>query len=370
VRDARGEPTGVLQAGAMHRARAAVGGAEQTVESLTAATRAFGRLACRAGCTTVTDLAFGGSNAAVAYAAYAAAAAEPGCLARVVLAHTATTLTSLEGTGAGVAHLASVRARDTELLRSGPVKVFVDGSIQGFTARLNWPGYHNGHSNGLFLTAPDALADLVLPYHRAGAQLRFHTNGDEAIDAALTAIEAILAEAPRFDHRHTLEHCQTATPAQFRRMAALGVCANLFPNHLYYWGDIHHAHTLGPERAARMNAAATALRYGVKLGFHADPPVTPLAPLFSAWAAVHRRSAGGRVLGEGERISVTSALYAITLGPAYLLKLDHEIGSIEAGKRADFAVLEDDPLGVPPEALKDVRVWGTVLGGRVLRAAG
>ena len=79
-------------------------------------------------------------------------------------------------------------------------------------------------------------------------------------------------------------------------------------------------------------------------------------------------TASGRVLGVHERISVADALQAITLGAAYTLKLDHEIGSIESGKRADFCVLDDDPTAVPPEKLKDVRVWGTVQGGRVFQA--
>jgi len=107
----------------------------------------------------------------------------------------------------------------------------------------------------------------------------------------------------------------------------------------------------------------------VPFAIHSDAPVTPLAPLFTAWCAVHRLTASGRVLGEHERIGVGEALRAITLGAAYTLKLDGEIGSIEAGKRADFAVLEDDPLEVPAQALKDVRVWGTVQDGRVFEAA-
>ena len=147
------------------------------------------------------------------------------------------------------------------------------------------------------------------------------------------------------------------------------MCANLFPNHHFYWGDQHYAITVGPERAERMNACATALAAGVPLAIHSDAPVTPLGPLFTAWAAVNRRTASGRVLGESERISVADALRTITLGAAYTLKLDGEIGSIEVGKRADFAVLEEDPRAVDPAALKDVPVWGTVQGGRVFSAA-
>ena len=132
-------------------------------------------------------------------------------------------------------------------------------------------------------------------------------------------------------------------------MNALGMCVNLFANHLYYWGDQHYATTVGPERAQRMNACASALNAGVPLAIHSDAPVTPLGPLFTAWCAVNRRSAMGRLLGEGERISVDAALRAITLGAAYTLKLDSEIGSIEPGKRADFAVLESDPTEIGGE---------------------
>jgi predicted amidohydrolase YtcJ len=83
---------------------------------------------------------------------------------------------------------------------------------------------------------------------------------------------------------------------------------------------------------------------------------------------VNRITPKGRLLGEAERISVPQALRAITLGAAWTLKLDGEIGSIECGKRADFCVLEDDPLEMDPMTLKDARVWGTVLSGRVFEA--
>ena len=96
---------------------------------------------------------------------------------------------------------------------------------------------------------------------------------------------------------------------------------------------------------------------------HPDAPVTPLGPLFTAWSAVNRIAESGRVLGACERITVQEALHAITLGAAYTLHMDGEAGSIEVGKSADFAVLEDDPTEVPPEALKDVAVWSTVQGG-------
>ena len=94
-----------------------------------------------------------------------------------------------------------------------------------------------------------------------------------------------------------------------------------------------------------------------------------MAPLFTAWCAVNRLTTQGKVLGARQCISVSDALRAITLGAAYTLKMDHLVGSIEPGKFADFAVLEDDPTTVSPESLKDVRVWGTITGGIAQAAA-
>ncbi len=170
---------------------------------------------------------------------------------------------------------------------------------------------------------------------------------------------------PAADHRHTLEHVQMAGRAQFSRMRNHGICVNLFANHLYYFGDVHWTLTLGPDRASRMDACADALEiFGGDFAIHSDAPVTPMAPLFTAWCAVNRMTESGRRLGEAQRISVTAALRCITLGAAYVLKLDGEIGSIQTGKRADFCLLDDDPLTVLPEALKDIPVAGTVLGGQ------
>jgi predicted amidohydrolase YtcJ len=265
----------------------------------------------------------------------------------------------------GVEWVRSLVPRSHDKLRYGLVKLVLDGSIQGFTARLEWPGYYNGHENGLWYIDPGQLPSIVGAYHEAGLQVHIHTNGDQATAAAIDAIETVLRRAPSADARFTLQHCQMAHDAHFRRMARLGICANLFSNHIHYWGDQHHALTMGPERAERMDAAATAKRLGVAFSIHSDAPVTHLAPLFTAWCAVNRVTESGRVLGAAERLSVADALHAVTLGAAYTLKLDREIGSLETGKRADMTILEDDPLTVDPASLKDVGVWGTVVGGRV-----
>ena len=269
----------------------------------------------------------------------------------------------------GIAAMQKAKKYNNDRLHFGLSKVMTDGSIQGFTGRLKWPGYHNGAPNGLWNMPPEQLADLVMAFHKAGMHLHIHTNGDEASELMIDAIEAAQLAHYRPDHRHTLQHCQMADASLFRRMAKLGICANLFSNHIYYWGDQHASITMGPDRARRMDAAATALRYGVPLAIHSDAPVTPLGPLFTAWCAVTRTTTSGKVLGPEECISQEEALYAITIGAAYTLHMDHLVGSIEAGKYADFAVLEDDPLSCAPSALKDIQVWGTIVGGNIHQAA-
>lgn len=257
-----------------------------------------------------------------------------------------------------------LRKRSTDRLRLGAVKLMTDGSIQGYTARLKWPGYVNGAANGIWNTSPQQLRALVRTLHEAGVQMHIHVNGDEASELAIEAIAEALQALPTADHRHTLQHCQMADEAQFRRMGALGICVNLFANHLWYFGDQHYAVTVGPDRAMRLNACRSALDNGVPFAIHSDAPVTPMGPLFTAWCASNRVAPSGRVMGEAQRISVADALRAVTLGAAYTLRLDHEIGSIEAGKRADFAVLGADPTAVEPDAVRDVPVLGTVHGGR------
>ena len=259
--------------------------------------------------------------------------------------------------------VAELRKRSTDKLRLGAVKLMTDGSIQGYTGRLKWPGYVTGHPNGIWNTPPDLLKEQIVHLHREGVQMHIHVNGDEASEAALDALEEAQALYPRFDHRHTLQHCQMADDAQFRRMAALDLCVNLFANHIWYFGDQHYERTMGPDRAMRLDACGSALRYGVPLAIHSDSPVTPLGPLHVAWCAVNRLTPSGRVLGENQKISVEAALHAITLGAAFTLKLDSEIGSIETGKKADFAVLGQDPFAVPAVELRDIPVLGTVMGG-------
>jgi len=253
----------------------------------------------------------------------------------------------------------------TDKLRLGAVKLMTDGSIQGWTARVKWPGYVGGQPNGLWNTPPELIYELVEEMQRAGVQMHIHVNGDEASDVSIDAIEAASRKHPWPEARHVLQHCQMMGVDQFKRCANMGICTNIFANHIWYFGDQHAALTIGNDRAERMDAVRAALDAGVNVAIHSDAPVTPMGPLFTAWCAVTRQTMSGRVLGAEQRISVEEALHAITLGAAYTLKLDRDIGSIETGKIADFAILAQDPTEGDGNALRDIEVKGTVSSGVV-----
>ncbi|MDR5821532.1 amidohydrolase [Caballeronia sp. LZ043] len=363
VKDGEGRPTGELQEfAAMFPVYRVIGpklsiSASDNPEAI----RAFGKVAQLAGVTTATDLLNDLSDTGMRNLV------EVTRDARFPIRLVPAFGPQRNPEGGPDRVLEAIRL-NADKLRFGPVKFIVDGSIQGYTARLRWPGYVNGHANGLWLIPPEQFVETFLPYHLAGLQLHIHTNGDEATELVLDAIETILARHPRPDHRHTLQHCQMADARQLARAARLGMCVNFFSNHIYYWGDAHYAQTMGADRANRMNAAATAQSLGITFGMHSDAPITQLNPLFTAWCAVQRKTASGRVLGETECLSVPDALRAITLSAAHTIGMDDAIGSIEVGKFADFAVLDEDPHEVPAERLGQLRVWGTILGGRVFEA--
>ncbi len=273
-------------------------------------------------------------------------------------------MTAIGGTPTDVAKQAlAYKAKSTDKLRLGAVKIMTDGSIQGWTARVKWPGYVGGQPNGLWNIAPDQIKALCREMHKSGVQMHIHVNGDEASEVVIDALAEAMREHAWPTHRHVLQHGQMMGVDQFRRCAELGLCVNLFVNHIWYFGDQHAALTIGEDRARRMDACQSALDAGVTLAIHSDAPVTPMGPLFTAWCAVNRITMSGRTLGEAQKISVQDAIKAITLGAAQTLKMDDEIGSIETGKRADFAVLDANPFDVDPLTLGDIKVLGTVLGG-------
>nr|WP_306238675.1 amidohydrolase [Ornithinimicrobium sp. HY1745] len=359
VKDPDGEPNGELQEPpAMALVRSVQARPGESFNE--AALRNFGADARNHGVTTIVDL----GNKNLMREDYVAATR------RVVEADDFPTRLSLFHMGAvtspheALPRVLALRETSSDKLHFGHIKLMLDGSIQGFTARLQPPGYLPDDREGIWLMAPEAFEEAFRLFHEAGLTVHVHCNGDEATELFVDTVERVLGQAPRWDHRHTVTHSQLTTPAQYRRMAALGMCANIFSNHLWYWGDHHRDLVLGPDRASRMNATATALRAGVPVTLHSDSPVTPLDALATASYAAERRTPLGKTLGEHERLTVPQALHAVTLGAAYTLKMDHLVGSLEAGKFADFAIMDADPYDAAPEELRAIAIQGSVLGGR------
>jgi predicted amidohydrolase YtcJ len=259
--------------------------------------------------------------------------------------------------------IAKARRETHDKLLFPVVKLVLDGSIQGFTATVGWPGYFDGEAHPLFVVPPEQVTDILRPFHEAHIGIHCHCNGDQAAQVFIDAIESLLSETPWMNHRHTITHAQLMTQAQMRTARNLGMCANFFINHVWYWGDQHREITVGPDRADGLDPCATADRHGLPYSIHCDAPVTPPSQLHTMWAAVNRVTPSGRVLGEHERISVDRAFQAVTIDAAYQLHLDHVIGSLEVGKFADMTVLQEDPFAVDPINIRDITIWGTIIGG-------
>ena len=265
-------------------------------------------------------------------------------------------------------------SRDPDRVRPAAVKLFQDGSIQGFTGYLSAP-YHRPPAGkadyrGYPSRSREELTEMVKKHHRAGYQIAIHGNGDAAIDDILYAYAEAQRELPRADARHRIEHCQTAREDQLDRMKELGVTPSFFAGHVFYWGDRHRDIFLGPARGARISPLASAERRGVRFTLHDDTPVTPVNPLHSVWVAANRITREGKTLGPEQRISVVSALRAVTTEAAWQNFEEKRKGSIEPGKLADFVVLDRNPLAVPPMAIRDIRVLETIVGGKTVYRRG
>ncbi len=244
------------------------------------------------------------------------------------------------------------------------VKFFADGGFFALNMRMKFPGYTDGHE-GRWMMAPEALEAAIRPYWNDGYQVHIHVNGDEGLDVVLDILHGLLEDRPRFDHRFTLHHVGISTNEQLRRAAMLGVVISAQPNYLWALGDQYAESGLGRDRAAQMSRIGAMLRNGIPTSLHSDFTMAPASPLWLAWVAVNRITADGTLMAPDERISVGEALRAVTIDAAFAMGLENEIGSIVAGKKADFTILEADPFEVPAPALRDLEIWGTVFEGRV-----
>ena len=170
---------------------------------------------------------------------------------------------------------------------------------------------------------------------------------------------------PRKDHRTTIVHFGFATPEQVQRIVALDAIVSANPYYTVALADRYSEVGIGPERAQEMVRLGDVAKAGIPFSLHSDMPMAPAQPLFLMWSAVNRITPSGKVAGPEQRITAKQALRAVTLDAAYSLRLEDEIGSITSGKLANFTIVEQSPLQVKPTAIKDIKIWGTVLEGRM-----
>ncbi len=248
------------------------------------------------------------------------------------------------------------------------VKLFADGAIYSQLMQVRDP-YLDGHK-GEWMTDLDVFERAFRIFWDAGYQIHVHVNGDAGMDRVLNTLEKNMRRTPRYDHRTVLVHFAVSAPDQVGRLERLGCIVSANPYYVTALADKYSEKGLGAERADAMVRLGDVERAGVSYSFHSDMPMAPADPLFLMWCAVNRKTSAGRVAAPGQRVSREGALRAVTLDAAFSLRLEQEVGSIEPGKRANFTILEDNPVTCDPDAIKDIEVWGTVMEGRVLPVAG
>ncbi|MEP5570071.1 MAG: amidohydrolase [Halioglobus sp.] len=245
------------------------------------------------------------------------------------------------------------------------VKYYADGAIYSQLMKMTEP-YLDGH-HGEWMIPPDEQKALLEAFWRAGWDIHIHVNGDAGLDKVLDDIASLRKDQSRQSPRIVLEHYGYAREDQHQRVKALGVAVSNNPYYLYELAPIYAEHGLGPDRAKNISPLGGLHSAGVDISFHSDFTMAPLQPLTLAWVAANRIASDNAVWGEHQRVPVHVALAAITIEAAKSLGLDHEIGSLKPGKKADFTILEDNPYEVPSETIKDINIWGTVFEGSIHR---
>jgi predicted amidohydrolase YtcJ len=316
-----------------------------------------------AGNTTVCDAVVGAYGFEKALNTFQALFARPEVKLRVIGLPWAISGISTAGSVEGfVERIRKANAECGDKFRIGAVKLYTDGSIISRTSPIGWPGYWDGTPEGRMQGDPEEITARIIRLHEAGLSTVTHANSRPGCQVVLDAVREAQSRRYRPDMRHRIDHAYNITEAQLRLAKELGVTVQFFSTQIHYYGDAH-LELQGPSRAHHLTPIGTAKRLGVSWGFHNDPLGTPQLPWTAAWTAIHRMTESGAVLGPDHRVTVEDALRAMTIEAAFQLHLDHEIGSIELGKKADFCVLEADPLEIDPMELKDIPVWGTVFGG-------
>ena len=358
VRDAAGNPTGLLK-------DAAMGLINRVIPPFTPARRAQALTralehAASLGVTSVRDMGPDAGDLS-AYADFA----ESGRLTVRISAAPS------ELQWADQARLGIRRGFGTPLFRLGAVKGFADGSLGSTTAYFFEPYTDAPATRGL-------LADEMIPLEgmrerltgadAAGLQLCIHAIGDQAISVVLDLFTGVTKANGARDRRLRIEHAQHVAAKDFDRFASLGVVAAVQPYHAIddgRWAE----RRIGPERIKTTYPFRTFLDKGVRLALGSDWPVAPLNPLLGIYAAVTRATLDGKHPDgwvPAQKITVEEAVRGYTAGSAYAEFTEGEKGTLAAGALADIVILSDDIFTIAPARIRDVKVRTTIVAGQVV----
>ena len=262
----------------------------------------------------------------------------------------------------------AARGKGDDWVRIGGLKAFIDGSLGSHTAAMFAPFTDSPADSGLLVEDPASLHQRIRDADRAGLQVMVHAIGDRAINLQLGIFDRVARENGPRDRRFRIEHAQHLAPPDIPRFAALGVIPSMQPYHAIDDGRWAEG-VIGRERAKTTYAFRSLRDTGARLVFGSDWFVAPPTPLEGIYAAVTRRTLDNRN-PDGwipeQKIDVEDALRAYTVNAAFASFDEDKKGSIERGKLADFVLLDNDVTRIAPEAIRDVKVLMTVVGGRVV----
>lgn len=247
------------------------------------------------------------------------------------------------------------------MLRVGAVKHVADGSASERTMRMSQPfeGRPNDYGISTMNQAEiDAAVDDAVAH---GFRIGIHANGDVTIDQVLNAYERVLNSWNGPNPRFRIEHCSLVTPTLLQRIKATGAVPTPFYTYAHYHGNKWVEY--GEERMRWMFAHRSFLDYEIPVAPASDYTPGPYEPMMAIQSMVTRKDAAGRVWGENQRISVAEALRICTVHGAYASFEENIKGSLTPGKLADFVLLAGDPHETDPDAIKEIQVVATYLGG-------
>ena len=254
-----------------------------------------------------------------------------------------------------------------ERLRLGAIKMSIDG---GLSAPAYWSteGYEDRPDyTGAIRIPAEAFYPVARRAHELGWQLGIHTMGDAAVVMVVDEMEKILREMPRDDHRHYLHHVAVKPPqSTIEKMAALGIGVASQPAFTVGLGAFA-VESLAGAREATMNPTKSLLDAGVWVSWGSDG--APYGPGVTLWTGVTRKGWDDAVYGPEEAVTREEALRLHTLAPAFQTFSENELGTIEAGKYADFTIVAEDLLTMDADRIRYLPVVSTIVGGREIWSA-